>query len=107
VLGSYFFSQARLGVTSIIAITSLVATVAFDLLLIPSFGINGAAAASSIAYGTSFVMALFYYGRISGNDPWACVLPRTADISLYVGLLKRLRQGAGTGPIDSTAVPPT
>lgn len=91
VLASYFFSQARLTLMSVIALISLSATVAFDLLLIPEFGISGAAAASSIAYSVSFVVALHFYRQISGNSAWSCVFPKAADLKLYVDLAKRLR----------------
>jgi O-antigen/teichoic acid export membrane protein len=92
VLASYFFSQARLAIVSMIALISLAATLAFDLLLIPEFGISGAAAASSIAYSVSFVVALYFYRRISGNNVWDCVLPKLSDLELYVDLGKRLRR---------------
>jgi O-antigen/teichoic acid export membrane protein len=92
VLASYFFSQARLTVVSITALISLAATVAFDFLLIPRFGISGAAAASSIAYTVSFVVALYFYRQISGNSVWSCVFPKGRDLDLYVDLAKRLRQ---------------
>jgi O-antigen/teichoic acid export membrane protein len=92
VLGSYFFSQERLTIVSIVALISLAVTVAFDFLLIPRFGISGAAAASSIAYTVSLAVSLYYYRRISGNDVRDCLIPRTADLELYKNLAKRLRR---------------
>ena len=91
VLASYFFSQARLTIVSLVALISLAATLAFDFLLIPRFGISGAAAASSIAYSVSFVTALYFYRQISGNSAWSCVFPQMADVHLYVDLGRRLR----------------
>jgi O-antigen/teichoic acid export membrane protein len=44
---------------------ALLLTVIFDLLLIPNWGITGAAAASSIAYGAIFVTSLLAYWRVS------------------------------------------
>lgn len=92
VLGSYFFSQARLTIVTIISSISLGATLVFDFLLIPEFGISGAAAASSVAYSTSFAVALYYYRQISGNSAWSCVFPRTTDLMLYADLARRIRR---------------
>jgi len=106
VLSSYFFSQARMGVASLTALISLVFTVALDLVLIPRFGISGAAIASSIAYTVSLAVSLYYYGRISGKDPWRCLIPRVADLELYLDLARRLHRARGYAAGDSTAVPP-
>jgi O-antigen/teichoic acid export membrane protein len=106
VLNSYFFSQARMGVSSIVALVALMVTVACDVLLIPRFGISGAAIASSIAYTASFVVSLYYYQRISGNDPWACLIPKVADIDLYLDLARRLRKARGIAAVDTSTVPP-
>jgi Na+-driven multidrug efflux pump len=69
----------------------------FDVLLIPPFGINGAAAASSIAYSMSLALALFYYQRLSGNSFLNCLLPRPSDLDLYFDLLKRARARMSAG----------
>jgi O-antigen/teichoic acid export membrane protein len=44
---------------------ALILTVLFDLILIPRFGIIGAALASSIAYGTIFFVAIGFYIVVS------------------------------------------
>jgi O-antigen/teichoic acid export membrane protein len=43
----------------------LVLTVILDLALIPRLGVLGAAVASSLAYAAIFVVAIFFYGRVS------------------------------------------
>jgi O-antigen/teichoic acid export membrane protein len=102
VLGSYFFSQARMGIASLTAMVALVVTVVLDLLLIPRFGISGAAIASSIAYTVTFIVSLHFYQQISGKSAWNCVLPRMTDLELYVNLAKRLQKlkapGGAIGP---------
>ena len=105
VLGSYFFSQARMSVASLTAMISLVATIAFDLLLIPTLGITGAAIASSIAYTVSLVVSLRFYSSISGQSAWSCVIPRTADLRLYVDLAKRLRRAKTPATLNGAAAP--
>ena len=62
---------------------AVVATVAFDLLLIPRFGINGAAIASSIAYAMAALTILFLFCKTTGVRISELLLPRGDDI-LYV-----------------------
>ena len=45
------------------------ATVVLDILLIPRFGINGAAVASSCAYTVALLMSLSVYRRSTGTGP--------------------------------------
>lgn len=89
VISSYIFSQGKMAVNSLIAMVALGGTLVFDVLLIPRFGINGAAAASSIAYVMSLVLALGYYQRLSGNSALDCLLPRPSDLGLYFDLVRR------------------
>lgn len=64
---------------------SLIVTVACDLALIPRFGVTGAAVASSIAYGTSALLALFFYTKASGNSLVDTLIPKKGDLLLYPG----------------------
>jgi O-antigen/teichoic acid export membrane protein len=89
VLTSYIFSQGRPLVNTGITAVSLVVTIVADLALIPRFGVNGAAAASSLAYGAHFAAALFAYGRISGNRPLSAVMPQRDDAALYVDAARK------------------
>lgn len=50
---------------SITSGVSLILTVIFDLLLIPRYGVLGASLASTLAYSTIFLLALYYYRRVS------------------------------------------
>jgi O-antigen/teichoic acid export membrane protein len=65
------------------SLTGLIATVILDLLLIPRWGINGAAIASSISYGLSSSVILFFYFRASGNGLRDVLLPRYTDWAFY------------------------
>jgi O-antigen/teichoic acid export membrane protein len=62
---------------------SLVATVVCDLLLIPRWGIAGAAVASSISYCIATLVVLFFYVRISGNGLAVVLIPRKEDVAIY------------------------
>jgi O-antigen/teichoic acid export membrane protein len=103
VLTSYNFSQGRPLVNTGITLVSLVVTVIALFALVPRFGVNGAAAASSLAYGAHFAAALFAYGRISGEPVLEALVPRPSDARLYLdgarGVLSRLarRPAAASG----------
>ena len=90
VLTSYIFSQGRPLVNTMITASSLVVTFVALFLLVPAFGVNGAAGASSLAYIAHFVAALYAYGRISGNRPIDAIIPRTEDVRLYTDTLHRV-----------------
>jgi O-antigen/teichoic acid export membrane protein len=83
VLTSYIFSQGRPLVNTGITAVSLVVTVIADFIFIPWLGVEGAAIASSIAYGAHFVAALYAYGRISGRSPLVALVPGREDVRLY------------------------
>lgn len=84
VLTSYIFSQGRPLVNTGITLVSLVVTIVALVALVPPFGVNGAAAASSLAYIAHFAVALYAYRRISGEPILDALLPRPTDARLYV-----------------------
>jgi O-antigen/teichoic acid export membrane protein len=84
VLTSYIFSRGRPLVNTGITLAALVVTLVADLALVPPFGVNGAAAASSIAYCAHLCVALYAYRRISGRSVREAVLPVLSDAQLYV-----------------------
>jgi O-antigen/teichoic acid export membrane protein len=109
VLTSYIFSQGRPLVNTGITAVSLVVTIVADLALIPRFGVNGAAVASSLAYTAHLAAALFAYSRISGK-PWLpVILPRRDDVDLYVdaarGFVSRRRGSAVEAGSETGARP--
>lgn len=99
VLTGYIFSQGRPLVNTMITLVSLAVTTAALLALVPAFGVNGAAAASSLAYFAHFAAALYAYRRISGAPVSEVVLPHPSDARLYRdafgGAIRRLRAGRG------------
>jgi O-antigen/teichoic acid export membrane protein len=66
------------------SLASLFVTVGLDVLLIPRWGIVGAAIASSLAYTTNAVLAIVFYRRISGNKLADVLFIRRADIKEVV-----------------------
>ena len=69
------------GLSTIARLASTVTTVAALLLLLPRYGIIGAAAASLLGYGTLLFVALFCFLRQQRIGFWEFLRPRRADIS--------------------------
>jgi O-antigen/teichoic acid export membrane protein len=91
--------RGRPGIVSLAALLALAATVAFDLLLIPALGINGAAIASLLAYSVSAAGLLMAYRRITGGALGA-LLPGRRDLAR---LLTIAATAIGRGPAGATA----
>jgi O-antigen/teichoic acid export membrane protein len=91
ILSSYLFSQGRVIYNTYATFIALGVTVALDLALIPAFGIEGAAIASSIAYTISLGSTLYWYKKVSGRGVWEALIVRPSDRSLYFDFLRRLR----------------
>ena len=65
------------------AFISIIVTILFDFLLIPPLGILGAAIASSLSYGSAFIVLVYFYHRYSGNSVISVILPTRDDFSFY------------------------
>ncbi len=93
-IGSTLRGYGRAGLASLLAGLSMALTIGLDLLLIPSYGVTGAAVASAFAYalyGASSVVAL---GRVADLSPTALVVPTRTDIERYPRAVRRaLRLG--------------
>ena len=75
--------RGRPGLVSVGAFVAVIATVVFDLTLIPTLGIEGAAIASLLTYGTSATFLLIAYLRLTGARLSALV-PRWGDVRALV-----------------------
>ncbi|MCH6556113.1 MAG: oligosaccharide flippase family protein [Chloroflexi bacterium] len=94
VLGSYLFSQGRVIYNTYATFIALGVTLALDLVLIPTLGIEGAAIASSIAYVVSLAATLYWYRQVSGGSVWEALIVRPSDRRFYGELLHKLRAWA-------------
>jgi O-antigen/teichoic acid export membrane protein len=65
------------------SVVGLVATVVLDLVLIPRYGIMGAAAASAVSYLVTTVVVVRVFSRIASLPALACVVPVARDL-VYV-----------------------
>ena len=59
-------------------------TVIGDFVLIPPFGVTGAAIASTLAYIAHFAIALLAYRRLSGGSIVEAVFVRGEDLQRYL-----------------------
>jgi O-antigen/teichoic acid export membrane protein len=88
ILASYIFSQGRPGLNSLITVGSLAVTVVADLALIPPFGVEGAAVASTLAYAVHLALSLLAYRALSGNPISDALLVRGEDFQRYANLAR-------------------
>ncbi len=65
------------------ALMGLGLTILLDMLMIPRWGLMGAAWASSLAYLTVAAAALYWLKRIAGLSLRQSLIPRPEDLSLY------------------------
>jgi O-antigen/teichoic acid export membrane protein len=88
ILASYIFSQGRPLINSQITVAALVVTIAADFALIPPFGVEGAAIASSLAYGAHFALSLVAYRALSGGSISEAVFVRGEDLRRYLDAVR-------------------
>jgi O-antigen/teichoic acid export membrane protein len=69
---------------------ALIATVALDLLLIPRWGIIGAAVASSVAYSISDCAMVASYRRLTGVGLRSLYITTLAELAEVAGRLGNL-----------------
>lgn len=80
--------EISLGLASVSAVICIAATI----LLIPRFGIVGAATASSLGYIFGQALALWYFKRSTRIGFSATLVPTAIDVRLYAGVLRGLWQ---------------
>lgn len=70
------------GLSTVARLASAVVTVGTLLLLLPLWGIMGAAISSLLGYGTMLVVAMYWLRRKRGNKIWAALRPQRDDFSV-------------------------
>jgi len=100
VLGNDLAARGRPLVNSTIAAVSVVCNIALNVLLIPRYGIDGAAWASAGAYSLVFLATAAVYRKVTHVPLRALVVPSREDGTRYVRLVKR----AAGRPVDEPRV---
>lgn len=73
-------------------VVTVATNVFLNILWIPRYGIVGSAWASTVSYSVSFLLALFFYCRLSGNRWTVAVLPQQGDWMIYWHIVTNLWQ---------------
>jgi O-antigen/teichoic acid export membrane protein len=90
VVGGYIAGVGRPGVNSAVSIASFAVNFAVNLVLIPRFGILGAAAASLISYTASALLITTIAARWTGTSLTEYWIPRSSDVKLVAETSLRL-----------------
>lgn len=88
ILANDLIGQGYPTLYSISSGVALVTMIVIDIVLIPVFGINGAAIGSSIAYTLATVTIVFFYKRLSSNSLIQIFIPQREDISYFYEVAK-------------------
>jgi O-antigen/teichoic acid export membrane protein len=89
---TYFGGVARYGVNNRAAVLGLLVTVPLCLLLVPRWGIEGAAVSMSVSYAASIGYLFWQYRRATGAT-WTDLLPGWGDVRW---LLAKARKGGAS-----------
>lgn len=98
ILANDIAARGRPELNMYFAIIVVTVNIAGNILLIPIYGLQGAAIATSFAYLLNLFLRLIVYKRISGNGLIASLMITTDDIARIVNVLKTRRSmsdGAG------------
>jgi O-antigen/teichoic acid export membrane protein len=102
ILSRYITGRGRPGTGTLILFGGLVVNVAINLVLIPRYGIDGAAAASSISYLVTAMLTVIVFHQLSGRGWIETLVIRRSDMVALLGALRagvaRLR-GRRRGPL--------
>lgn len=102
VLSRYITGRGRPGTGTLILVAGLVVNIGINLLLIPVYGIVGAAAASSVSYVVTAVLTLVVFHRMSGRGWLETLVIRRSDMAALAAALRALvarLRGQRTGPL--------
>jgi O-antigen/teichoic acid export membrane protein len=99
VLGGYVSGLGLTSLTSYVNVSAFILNVVVNIVLIPRFGIVGAAAASLVSYSASSVAFTVIAARLSHSPPLDFWIPRADDVRFTlasaVSIGRRLRRTVG------------
>ena len=101
--GYYTYQRGKPWAAAVVAGGGLAIDIAFAIVLVPRMGVNGAALASSIAYGVAMTGAVLVFARGTHRNPLDVLLFRRSDLEDYRTLVTRVRavlarQGPAVSP---------
>jgi len=90
ILTRNFTSRAKQEINIFAALTALCLNVGLNLFLIPRYGIEGAALANCLSYGTAALILLFVFVRESGHTVRETLVVGAADLNDLLHAARRL-----------------
>jgi len=84
-------ARGRVDLNLYVALVVVASNVAASVVLIPRYGINGAAIATTMSYALNLVVKIWLYSRISGNRWYSLIVWRRADIKLIKAKVDSLK----------------
>jgi O-antigen/teichoic acid export membrane protein len=87
VIAGYFAGTGRPNLNALASVVGVCITVPLDLILIPKFGISGAALASTASYTTSALAMMVLFCRSTATPPRRLFLPVRGDRDLLMRIL--------------------
>ncbi len=84
-------ARGRVDLNLYVSIVTLVVSVAGNIILIPRYGINGSAVATTLAFTVNLLTRLVLYERISGNKWYTLVLFFKSDAAVLRRKIDSLR----------------
>ena len=94
ILSRYLTGRGRPGTGTLILLLGLGTNIAANLVLVPAYGINGAAAASSLSYGLTAVVIVVVFLRVSGRGPVETLVVRRSDLAAAGAVLAAVARRA-------------
>jgi O-antigen/teichoic acid export membrane protein len=94
ILSSYFKGTGRPLIVSKVVTVTLCLNLFLNFILIPLFGIHGAAISSLISYSLNAIILLMYFQRDRKFKLFEFLLIKKSDLKIYSKLLNRVRKEA-------------
>ena len=92
VLGALWLRKGWFFQLTLIAVSASVMSLILNFMLIPKFGSNGAAVATSLTYGFIFLIEIVLYAKYVKKDLFRLFVPARADMEIYrniIGIFRR------------------
>ena len=86
----YFASKGNFHIATIASTIGLIPTIVLGILLIPRFGITGAAISTTLSYTIIFLIEYYYFRRFS-NTKFKDLLPQKQDFTYIKTLVKTFK----------------
>jgi len=91
ILANDIYGRGKASLNIYINATALTLNIILNIILIPKYGINGAALASSISYTIAFIIMLFVFSKVSENKIIDIILIKKSDFKYYKNFIISLR----------------